>query len=231
MKCSWSVDGRMAEGAPRRVDRLHLIFILAAVIPISMWLYLVTFLAAFAVDLIPVVGPPVWTVLVFMLVKFDLNPWLVLAAGVPGSALGRYCLSLYVPRFFGKFIKPAKSDELKFVGRKLAGSLWHSWPFVLVYSLLPLSTTALFSAAGLAKIKPVKILPPFILGKFISDAVMIFTGSYAIHNSVDLVYGTFSWKGIAAIMVGLVALGAFLFVDWYALLERKKLRLNFRIWK
>jgi hypothetical protein len=102
---------------------------------------------------------------------------------------------------------------------------------VLLYSLTPLSTTALFSAAGLARIKPAQILPPFFVAKFVSDAVMLFTGRYAIRNSVDLAYGTFSWKGIITIVAGLVVLAAFLFLDWRVLLERKKLRLNFNIWK
>ena len=189
------------------------------------------FFAALATDLIPVIGPPVWTVMVFMLVKYDLNPWLVLAVGVPGSVLGRYGLSLYVTKFLGKVIKQTKSDEMKFAGSKLKGSLWRSWPFVLVYSLLPISTTALFSAAGLARIKPIQILPPFFVGKFISDAVMLFGGRYALSNSVDAVYGSFSWKGIISIMAGIVILAAFLFLDWRGLLERKKLRLNFNIWK
>lgn len=193
--------------------------------------YLVVFFAAVAIDLIPIAGPPVWTLMVFMLVKFDLNPWLVLAAGVPGSVLGRYVLSLYISTFFAKVIKQSKSDEIRFAGEKLNGSLWRSWPLVLLYSLLPLSTTALFAAAGLARIKPVQILPPFFVGKFISDAVMVFTGLYAIHDSADLMYGTFSWKGIATAVAGLIVIAGFLFLDWRMLLERKKVRLNFRIWK
>jgi membrane protein YqaA with SNARE-associated domain len=196
-----------------------------------MWPYLAMFLAALLMDLIPVVGLPVWTVMVFMLVKFDLNPWLVLIVGVPGSMLGRYGLSLYIPRLFGRVIKQAKTDEMKYVGRKLDGSLWRSWPFVLLYSLTPLSTTALFSAAGLARIKPFQILPPFFVGKFVSDAVMLFTGRYALHHSVDLVYGTSSWQGAAIIAAGLIVIAAFLFLDWRMLLERKTLRLNFNIWK
>ncbi len=55
------------------------------------------FLAALATDLIPLIGPPVWTVMVFMLVRFDLNPWLVLAVGVPGSVLGREWIPLFGP--------------------------------------------------------------------------------------------------------------------------------------
>lgn len=189
------------------------------------------FFAALATDLIPVIGPPVWTVMVFMLVKFDLNPWLVLAVGVPGSVVGRYGLSLYAPWFFEKIIKQTKTDELKFAGSKLKGSLWRSWTFALLYSLTPLSTTALFSAAGLARIKPIQILPPFFVGKFVSDAVMLFTGSYAISNSAELLQGAYSWKEITTIAAGLVVLAAFLFLDWRLLLVRRKLRFNFNIWK
>jgi len=196
-----------------------------------MWPYVLMFFAALATDLIPVVGPPVWTVMVFMVVKFDLNPWLVLVVGVPGSVLGRYGLSLYIAQLLGKVIKQTKSDEMKWVGQKLNRSLWRSWLFVLVYSLLPMSTTALFSAAGLARIKPIQILPPFFVGKFVSDGIMLFTGRYAIRSSVDLVYGTFSWRGATTIVVGLLVLTAFLFLDWRVLLQRKKVVLNFRIWK
>jgi len=197
----------------------------------TFWPYVLLFFGALATDLIPVIGPPVWTVMIFLLVKFDLNPWLVLAVGVPGSVLGRYLLSLYVPKLLGKVIKQTKSDELEYVGSRLKGSLGRTWLFVAVYSLLPISTTALFSAAGLARIKPIQILPPFFVGKFVSDAVMLFSGSYAIHNSVDVLYGTFSWKGLTTVVVGLAVLGAFLFLDWRLLLQEKKLRLNFRIWK
>jgi membrane protein YqaA with SNARE-associated domain len=196
-----------------------------------MWPYLMMFLAALATDLIPIVGPPVWTVMIFMLVKFDLNPWWVLAVGVPGSVLGRYSLSLYAPWFFAKVIKQTKRDELKFAGEKLGGSLWRSWLFVLLYALTPLSTTALFSAAGLARIKPIQILPPFFVGKFVSDAVMLFGGRYAFQNSAELIYGSFSWKGGLTVVAGLVVLAGFLFLDWRLLLEKKSFRLNFKIWK
>jgi hypothetical protein len=39
-----------------------------------MWPYLVVFVAALAVDTIPVFAPPAWILLVILLVKFHLNP-------------------------------------------------------------------------------------------------------------------------------------------------------------
>jgi membrane protein DedA with SNARE-associated domain len=194
-----------------------------------MWPYLVVFLSALAVDVIPLIAPPAWTVAVFLLVKFHLNPLLVLPLCVSGSTLGRYLMSLYIPRFAGLFIKRHKTDELKFLGKKLSQTLWQSWLFVFIYSVTPLSTTALFTAAGVAKVKPSRMLPPFFCGKFLSDALMIFTGLYATANFTKLVEGSYSQKGIVTLVLGCVVIAGFLFLDWRALLQRKKFTFNFRL--
>jgi membrane protein YqaA with SNARE-associated domain len=193
--------------------------------------YLWVFLASLAFDLVPVIGPPVWTVMVLLLVKFDLNPWLVLAVGVPGSVLGRYLLSLYTPWLSKKIIKRRKNQEFEFVGRKLKQKIWQSWVFVFIYSMSPLPTTPLFSAAGLAKVKPVQILPPFFVGKFISDAVMLFVGRYAFSSLADLVHGTISIRGMVTAVLSILIICAFLFLDWRQLFERKRIRFNVHIWK
>lgn len=193
--------------------------------------YLWVFLASLAVDLVPIIGPPAWTVMVLLLVKFELNPWLVLAAGVPGSVLGRYVLSLYTPWLSKKVIKRRKSEEFEFVGRKLKQKLWQSWTFVFLYSVSPLPTTPLFSAAGLAKINPIQIVPPFFVGKFISDAVMLFTGREAFSSLTELFEGTVSTKGIITAVLSVLVICAFVFLDWRELLQRKRLRFNIHIWK
>jgi hypothetical protein len=194
-------------------------------------IYLAVFFAGLAVDLVPIVSPPAWTVMLWLLVRYDLNPWIVVFAGVPGSALGRWIFSLYVVKISDKIIKRTKHEELQFVGRKLGTKLWPSWLFVFLYTLSPLSTTALFTAAGMAKVGAVRTIPPFFAGKFISDAAMIFGGRYAVGNLGELVDGTFSVKGIALMVLGLAIIGGFLFIDWFALLERKTLQFKFRIWK
>jgi membrane protein YqaA with SNARE-associated domain len=195
------------------------------------WPYLLVFLSALAVDVIPLIAPPAWTVAVLLLVKFHLKPLLVLPLCVSGSTLGRYLMSLYIPRFAGLFIKRHKTDELKFLGKKLSQNLWRSWLFVFIYSVTPLSTTALFTAAGVAKVKPSRTVPPFFCGKFLSDALMIFTGLYAAANFTNLVEGSYSPKGIVTLVLGFMVIAAFLFLDWRALLQRKKFTFNFRIWK
>ena len=194
-------------------------------------MYGVVFLAALAVDVIPLIAPPAWTVAVFLLIKFHLNPLIVLLLCTSGSTLGRYLMSLYIPRFTGLFIKRHKKDELEFLGKKLSQSLWQSWLFVFIYSVTPLSTTVLFTAAGVAKVKPSHTVPPFFCGKFLSDAIMIFTGLYAATNLKDFVNGSYSPKAIVTLVLGFVVIAGFLFLDWRTLLQRKKFKFNFRIWK
>ena len=195
------------------------------------WLYGIVFLSALAVDVIPLIAPPPWAVAIVLLVKFHLHPWLVLPLCVAGSTLGHYLMSLYIPRFAGRFIKRHKTDELQFLGKKLSQSLWRSWLFVFIYSVTPLSTTALFMAAGLGKVKPSHTVPPFFCAKLLSYGVLIFTGFYAATTFKDLAHGSISPQAIGAVLVGVVVIGGFLFLDWRTLLQRKKCTFNFRIWK
>ena len=53
----------------------------------GMW-YLAVFLSAFAVDSIPLFAPPAWTVAVFLLVKFRLQPLIVLPLCIPVLIFG-----------------------------------------------------------------------------------------------------------------------------------------------
>jgi membrane protein DedA with SNARE-associated domain len=194
-------------------------------------IYLFVFLGSLGVDLIPVVAPPAWIVMTFLLVKYQLNPWLVLAVGVPGSALGRYFFGLYIQKFSNKVIARQKKEELRYVGKKLDRRLWQTWLFAFGYTLSPLSTTALFTAAGMTKVPVMHLIPPFLAGKFISDAAMVMAGRYAASRLTDLLHGTLGWKSLLTGAITLLITAAFLFIDWHALLVKKNIKFNFSIWK
>ena len=193
--------------------------------------YLLVFLGSMGVDMIPIMAPPAWTIMAFAIVKYHLNPWMVLAVGVPASALGRYLFSLYIPKFSDWVLARQKKEELNYVGKKLRGKLWQTWLFVLGYTLSPLSTTALFTAAGMSKVPVWSLLPPFLVGKFISDAMMVKAGEYAAGDLKDIVHGVFSAKNIVIAAITLVVTAGFLFVDWHALIVKKKLAFNFTVFK
>ena len=196
-----------------------------------MWYYLSVFAAAFLVDLLPFFGPPAWTVMVFFQMKFDLNIWYVLIFGVLGSVLGRYTLFLYIPYLSDRYLKMEKNADLQFIGKKLEEKGWKIQAFVLLYTLTPLPTTTLFSAAGIAKIKAINIVPTFLIGKFLSDFLMVFTGDYVANNTASFLKGFLTWKSLSGIALGILILSMLLFIDWRKLLIEKKVSLNFRILK
>lgn len=196
-----------------------------------MWQYLLVLLGSFLVDCVPIVAPPAWMWMLFMMTKYDLNPWIVVTFGTCGTVSGRYVFSQFVVPWVGrKTLGKKKNADLKFVGKKLSGKGWSVFSFVFLYSLLPLSTTALFTAAGLAKVKKAIIIPPFFLGNFIGDAIYLISGKYVITSASQMYKGFFNVKNIVLMIVGLGIILLMIVIDWRSLLEKKKLRLKWKFW-
>lgn len=196
-----------------------------------MWMYIVVFLAAVAVDTIPIFAPPAWIVLVFLVIKFRLNPWVVITLGVLGSTIGRYILTLYIPKVSSALVSRREDVNLRYLGERLGRAAWSARVFVFLYTLTPLSTTALFTAAGMARVNPWLVLPAFFCGRLVTDGVMVLTGKYASENISELLHEQMSWKTIVTLVAGLLVISAFLFTDWRYLLEKHKLRLKFKVLK
>jgi membrane protein DedA with SNARE-associated domain len=195
------------------------------------WQYLLVLVGTFLVDVSPFPLPPAFTVMVLLQATFNLQIWWVIIIGVGGSIFGRYVLTLYIPKLSGKIFKTAKNDDAEFLGKKLKKRGWQSHVLVLIYSLLPLPTTPLFVAAGMAKLAPYHILPGFIVGKLISDTIAVLTGKYAVENTENLVRGMLSWKSIVGLITGLLLVFVFVFVDWRTLIQKRKFTLKFNIWR
>ncbi|MBK8713072.1 MAG: hypothetical protein IPL97_14575 [Niastella sp.] len=195
------------------------------------WPYLLVFFGAFLFDVVPFPFPPAFTIMVTLQVIYGLNPWLIVIIGVAGSILGRYTLTLYIPWLADKIFKPKKNKEVQFLGNKMKEKGWRSQLIILTYSLLPLPTTPLFLAGGMARIKPIQIIPAFFIGKFISDSIAVHLGIFTFENLEDIASATLSWKSIGSLILGLLLICALLFIDWFSLIEKKKFKLNFKIWK
>jgi membrane protein YqaA with SNARE-associated domain len=195
------------------------------------WQYLLVFAGAFLFDVVPIPFPPAFSIMVPLQILFGLNTWLVIVIGVAGSIIGRFVLTLYIPLLADKIFKPEKNKEVQFLGKKMSEKGWKSQLIIVAYSLLPLPTTPLFLAGGMARIKPIQIIPAFFVGKFISDSVAVHLGKFASKNFDGIINASLSWKSITGLVVGLILICALLFIDWFSLLEKKKFKLNFKIWK
>jgi len=108
---------------------------------------------------------------------------------------------------------------------------WKGQLIIVSYSLLPLPTTPLFLASGMARMNAMYVIPAFFIGKFISDTIAVHGGKYASENIQSIIHGALSWKSITSLVLGLLLLSALLFIDWRSLIQKKKFQLNFKIWK
>jgi len=193
--------------------------------------YLLVFAGAFAVDVFPIPLPPAFTIMMALQMIYGLNVWVVIAVGVAGSIAGRYILSLYIPKVSGRLFKPSKNRDVQFLGRALSRKGWKTHAMICLYSLLPLPTTPLFVAGGMARLHPLQILPGFIVGKLVSDTVAVLVGENAVKTAGALAQGMISWKSITGLTLGLAMLLALIFIDWRTLLHRRRFRLKFNIWR
>ena len=195
------------------------------------WQYLLVFIGAFVFDVVPFPLPPAFTIMVFFQILYGLNIWLVIIIGVAGSILGRYILTLYIPLLAGRIFRKSKNEDVQFLGQQMKDKGWKGQMAILAYTLLPLPTTPLFLASGMAKINASYIIPVFFIGKFTSDAITVHLGKYASENAEAILVGGFSWKSIISLIIGILFLSAVLFIDWRSLIQKKKFVLNFMIWK
>ncbi len=195
------------------------------------WQYALVFLGAFLFDVVPFPFPPAFTIMLTLQIAFGLDIWLVIPIGVIGSVLGRYVLTKYIPLISKRFFSVSKNEDVQFLGLKMKQNKWQGQVFVIAYSLLPLPTTPLFLAAGIARISAWYVIPAFFIGKFTSDTIALHIGKYASENVDIIIRETLSWKSIASIIVSILLLSGLLFIDWRSLIQRKKLVLKFRIWR
>lgn len=195
------------------------------------WQYLLVFIGALLFDIAPFPFFPAFTIMLLLQLVFNLDVWLVIIIGVLGSVLGRYILFLYTPLIADKFLKVSKNEDIQFLGEKLKENKWKGQLVILGYSLLPLPTTPLFLAAGISKLNAIYIIPAFLIGKFTSDTIALHAGKYASENAQNIINDAVSWKSLASLILSLLLLFCLLFIDWRILIQKKKLALNFKIWK
>ena len=195
------------------------------------WQYILVFLGALLFDIVPFPFPPAFTIMMFFQIIYGLNVWAVILIGVAGSVLGRYILLLYAPLLATKYLKESKNNDIQFLGAKMKENKWKGQAIILAYSLLPLPTTPLFLWGGISRLKPIYIIPAFIIGKFTSDTVALHLGKYASENIEGLIENTYSWQSVASLVLSLILLFCLLFIDWRKLIQTKKLVINYKIWK
>jgi hypothetical protein len=105
-------------------------------------------------------------------------------------------------------------------------AIFNSFLGTVAVDIMPLPSTPLFIAGGIARMKPYYTIPAFVVGKVVSDTAAVLMGKYAAENTGDLLHGVMSWKSFAGLLLALLLIFSILFIDWRTLIQQKKLKLK-----
>ena len=177
----------------------------------SDWLFLLLLFAiAYGMNVVPVLGPPVWTVVALFVVQFDL-PLLPVTIGASFSAgWGRLTLS-WISGRFGRSVIRAQQEDVDMVGDFIRQRRRALLPATFLYSIA-LPTSWLFMAAGIIRAP----LRPIFLGYWLSrtsvDTLLVLSAS-----SVNEEFMRGSVIGVQALVAqafGIISFILFLRLPW-----------------
>src|SRR5262245_38891831 len=100
----------------------------------GMWPYGLVLAASIAVDCIPVFAPPAWTLMLLLMMKFDLNPYFTALVGTCGTVTGRLIFSsLIIPWLGKKTLSRDKAADLRYLGTRLSDKGVAAFLFIFLY--------------------------------------------------------------------------------------------------
>ncbi|MEY3407557.1 MAG: hypothetical protein RL038_618 [Actinomycetota bacterium] len=135
--------------------------------------YLLAFGLIFLINLLPAFAPPTWTILVFLALNFDYQPYVLIMVGLFAAASGRWLLALGSRRISGRFSESYQAN-LHALGERISRNQGHAIATLLLFFFSPLSSAQLFIAAGLMpNLKLGRLILAFIAGRAISYSTYV----------------------------------------------------------
>ena len=161
--------------------------------------------------------PIPYTIVIFLLGKYGMDPFLLMITGGLGSAIGE--LSGYVLGYYGrKIISQERLRKMSYLIKAFGRYL----PIVIfLFAFTPLPDDLLFIPLGILKYKLYKAFIPSLLGKL----VMCYTLAYLGKIGADVILLIFgeegSWIGSVILFILLIIVLIIMFkVDWEKVLGK-----------
>lgn len=187
-----------------------------------MEIYLLALLAIIALNVLPAFAPPTWTLLVFLIINYDVNPIALVVIAVVSATTGRAILAWYFRKF--AHLVPSKfATNMEYAGRYIESRPDRRYAVLALFLFSPISSAQLFEAAGMMKtIKLKPLLAAFALGRTFSYSTYV-TGTVALAatNFGEVLISEI--KSPLAIAVQLAMIAGFVFVgliDWKSKVHR-----------
>jgi hypothetical protein len=190
----------------------------------GIWL---VFLVVLALNLLPAFAPPTWMALSFFSYKFRDNDIAMLAlVGATAATLGRVILARFARSIVrGHLLSPETRDNIDAIKEKLQGKRTLTAGACLFYAFSPLPSNYLFIAYGLTTLELRVVALPFFLGRLIGYNFWAHLGSAAARKLAIEAPQTYMSAYFILVQVAcLILIYVFMRVDWWALLQERKLR-------
>lgn len=138
-----------------------------------MEVYLIAAFIIFFMNALPAFAPPTWSILVFYVLKYDLESVLLIPIGVLAATTGRGVLALYFRKLRDK-LPNGWVTNMENAGAHLRKSTKHSTALFLLFFVSPFSSAQLFEAAGVMKNQPLKpLLISFGAGRLLTYSTYV----------------------------------------------------------
>jgi uncharacterized membrane protein YdjX (TVP38/TMEM64 family) len=186
----------------------------------------VTYLAAvavvFGVNLMPVLGPPTWSILVLYRLHSDLNGVVLVGLGAIAAASGRFVLA-HASRRFRPLLSSEHRANLDAAAEAVRRRKRASAIGLGLFALSPVPSAQLFEGAGLTDVDLVPLTVAFFAGRLVSYSIYVAGASAIKRSSVgdEFRHALTSPTGIALQVVMILALVLLARVDWRKHLQRR----------
>jgi membrane protein YqaA with SNARE-associated domain len=183
--------------------------------------WLVVWLAAVALNVVPAFAPPTWVLLAYFRIHAGMPLIPLAAVGALGSTCGRWLLALLSRGVGRRWLSRSRRENLEGLSAVLQEEKRVSVPALLAFCFGPLPSNELFIAAGLARAPLAPLLAVFAVSRFVGYVIWVGLAGTAAGSLQDALIPRFgNWIAIVTEVAGIVGLVLLLKVDWLKLLRR-----------
>jgi hypothetical protein len=174
---------------------------------------LLAWLVVFAMNALTFPLPPAWMVLAAFHTYSEVPLLPLTIGGSAAAALGRVLFAWQVKTFTYRLPPDARANA-EALAAAAHSHLRSPRLFVVIYSLLPISSDGLFTAVGLGALPLRSTLLAFFLARSVYNTLMVVAAGPFVSNLADLFAGRLGWRSIAVVVLTTAAYALFLKLPW-----------------
>jgi membrane protein YqaA with SNARE-associated domain len=174
---------------------------------------IVAWVVVFAMNAVTLPLPPAWIVLASFREYAHVALLPLTVGGSAAAALGRLLFAWQVNAFTGRLPADARANAQALAAAANTRLRW-PWLFVIIYSFLPISSDAVFTAVGLGALPLRSTLVAFFLARSVFNTLMVLTAGPVVSNLGDLFAGRLGWSSIAVVLLATGGYALFLKLPW-----------------